>query len=167
MPEPVVEGLEEYLAGSARGARLATIEQHLASCQSCRLAIAQMRAHQQLLQELRGPDECRPAPGFYVRVMQRIDARRSASIWSVFLQPAFSRRLSYASLALLVVLSAAVWQGSGEPVIDQGNPMVVFALDMPDAPGLDPGHDRAVVLTHLVSSSGAGDEIRTLPVSSD
>ncbi len=167
MHEPVVDGLEEYLAGSARGARLAAIEQHLASCQSCRSAVEQMRAHQQLFRELRSPAQLGPAPGFYARVRQRIDARRAASIWSIFLQPAFSRRLSYASLALLVVLSFAVWQGSAEPVMDEGNPMVVFALEMPDAPGLDPGHDRAVVLTHLVSSGGMGDEIRTLPMSSD
>lgn len=167
MHEPVVDGLEEYLAGSARGARLAAIEQHLASCEPCRLAIAQMRAHQQILQQLRSPGQLGPAPGFYARVRQRIEARRASSIWSLFLQPAFSRRLSYASLALLVVLSVAVWKDSAEPVIDEGNPMVVFALDMPDAPGVDPGHDRAVVLTHLVSSGGSGDEIRTLPVSSD
>ncbi|MFZ5928053.1 MAG: hypothetical protein ACOYX1_11455 [Acidobacteriota bacterium] len=167
MHEPVVDGLEEYLAGSACGARLAAIEQHLASCQSCRFAVEQMRAHQQLLLELRSPSDVGPAPGFYARVRQRIDARRAASIWSIFLQPAFSRRLSYATLALLVVLSFAVWQGPAEPVMDEGNPMVVFALDMPDAPGLDPGHDRAVVLTHLVSSGGADEELRTLPVSSD
>lgn len=167
MHEPVVDGLEEYLAGSARGARLAAIEQHLASCQPCRLAIAELRAQQQLFQHLRAPDDCRPAPGFYARVWQRIEARRSASIWSIFLEPSFSRRLSYASLALLAVLSAAVWQGSSEPVMDQANPMVVFALQMPEAPGLDPGHDRAVVLTHLVSAGGEGDEIATLPVSSD
>lgn len=166
MHEPVVDGIEEYLAGRARGAQLAAIEQHLASCRPCRIAIAEMRAHQQILRQLRSPEDCQPAPGFYARVWQNIEARRSASIWSIFLEPAFSRRLSYASLALLAVLSAAVWQGSAEPVMDQGNPMVVFALQMPEAPGLDPGHDRAVVLTHLVSSS-EGEEVATLPVSSN
>lgn len=167
MHEPLIDGLEEYLAGAARGARLAAIENHLAGCRSCRLAVAEMRAHQQLFQQLRSPEECCPAPGFYARVRQRIEARRTASIWSIFLEPAFSRRLSYASLALLAVLSAAVWQGSAEPVMDQGNPMVVFALELPDAPGLDPGHDRAVVLASLVAAGGDGDEVAALPVSSD
>ncbi len=66
-----------------------------------------------------------------------------------------------------MLLSAAVWQGAAEPVIDEGNPMMVFVVELPEAPGLDPGHDRAVVLTHLVSRNGAGDEIPGLPVSSD
>lgn len=167
MHEPVIDGLEDYLAGTACGPQLAAIERHLAACQPCRLAVEQMRTHQQLLVALRSPGDFGPAPGFFARVMHRIEARRKASIWSIFLQPAFSRRLSFASLALLVLLSVAVWQGSADPVMDEGNPMIVFALDLPDAPGLDPGHDRAVVLSHLVSSGGAGDELPTLPVSSD
>ena len=167
MHEPVVDGLEEYLAGAARGERLAAIEQHLVSCPGCRTAVEQMLAHQQLLRQLRSPGPCAPAPGFYARVMQRIEAQRASSIWSIFLQPAFSRRLSFASVTLLVLLSFAAWQGASEPVMDQDNPIVVFAIDMPEAPGLDPGHDRSVVLTHLVANGGSGDEIPTLPVSSD
>ncbi len=167
MHEPVVEGLEEYLAGEARGVRLAAIEQHLAGCADCRGAVEALRAQQQLLRELRTPVVTGPAPGFYARVMERIEAQRTRSIWSIFLEPAFSRRLSYASLALLVALSAAVWSGGGEAVVDEGNPMVVIATELPEAPGLDPGHDRSVVLTHLVSRNGAGEEVPTLPVSSD
>lgn len=167
MHEPVVDGLEEYLSGTASGERLAAIQRHLDSCPSCSAIVASMRAHQQVLQSLRCPDPVAPAPGFYARVRQRIDAQRAASIWSLFLQPTFSRRLSYASLALLLLLTAAVWQGGADPVLDQGNPMAVFALDLPEAPGIDPGHDRAVVLTHLVSAGGEGDELPTLPVSSD
>lgn len=167
MHEPVVDGLEEYLAGRAAGKHLAAIEGHLAVCEPCRRAIEEMRSHQLLIRELRGPAEVGPAPGFYARVRMRIDARRADSIWSIFLQPAFSRRLSFASLALLLVLSVAAWQGAAEPVMGEGNPIAVFALEMPEAPGLDPGHDRAVVLTHLVASGGAGDELPSLPVSSD
>lgn len=167
MHEPVVEGLEEYLAGEARGARLAAIEQHLEGCAACREDMAALRAQQQLLRELRSPAVAGPAPGFYARVMERIEAQRASSIWSIFLQPAFSRRLSYATLALLVVLSAAVWSGGSEALVDEGNPMVVIATELPEAPGIDPGHDRAVVLTHLVSMNGSGDEAPTLPVSSD
>jgi anti-sigma factor RsiW len=167
MHEPVIDGLEEYLAGTADGARLAAIQRHLDACPPCRAMVAAMRAHQQIFASLRCPQPVSPAPGFYARVRQRIEQQRAASIWSLFVQPAFSRRLSYASLALLLLLTAAVWQSGPEPVIDQGNPMAVFALDLPEASGLDPGHDRAVVLTHLVSAGGEGDELLTLPVSSD
>lgn len=167
MHEPVVDGLEEYLAGSAGGERLAAIERHLAVCQSCRQTIQAMHAHGQLLRELRGPEAAGPAAGFYLRVRRRIDAQRAASIWSIFLQPAFSLRLSFASAALLVIFGVAAWHGAAEPVMGEGNPMVVFAIELPVASGIDPGHDRSVVLTHLVSSGGAGEELPSLPVSSD
>lgn len=167
MHEPVVDGLEEYLAGSATEQRLAIIEQHLAACAECRRELAAMRSQQALLRELRLPEPASPAPGFCARVMARIEARRAASIWSVFLEPAFGRRLGYAALALLVVLSAAVLNGPGQAVVDESNPMAVFVLEMPEAPGVDPGHDRAVVLTHLVSTGVAADEVPSLPVSSD
>jgi anti-sigma factor RsiW len=167
MHEPVVEGLEEYLAGTARGERLAAMERHLAGCPACRAEVEAMRAHQEVLRALRSPEPLGPAAGFYARVRERIEARRAASIWSLFLQPAFSRRLSFASLVLPVVLGVAAWQSPAEPVMGEGNPMAVFAIELPEAPGVDPGHDRAVVLTHLVGTGGAGDELPSLPVSSD
>ncbi len=95
MHEPVVDGLEEYLAGNSGGPRLAAIEQHLAGCASCRQAVEAMQKQQQVLRSLRSPREMAPAPGFYARVMDRIEAQRALSIWSIFLQPAFSRRLSF------------------------------------------------------------------------
>ncbi|MGQ9918014.1 MAG: anti-sigma factor family protein [Bryobacteraceae bacterium] len=167
MHEPVVEGLEEYLAGEGPGTRMTALEQHLAGCAACRETVEALRAQQQLLRELRSPRGAAPAPGFYARVMERIESQRARSIWSIFLEPAFSRRLSYASLGLLVALGAAVWSGGGEAVVDDGNPMVVIATELPEAPGVDPGHDRAVVLTHLVSMNGGGDDLLGLPVSSD
>jgi len=57
------------------------------------------------LRALRTPDDAEPKPGFYARVMQRIDeARASSSVWSVFLEPLFARRLALASAALVVLL---------------------------------------------------------------
>ncbi len=79
MHEPVVEGLEEYLAGEARGARLEAIEQHLAECAACRENVMALRAQQELLRELRSPVVTGPAPGFYARVMERIEAQRARS----------------------------------------------------------------------------------------
>jgi hypothetical protein len=167
MHEPVVDGLEEYLAGTLAGQRLEAFRRHVAGCVECQRLLNGLPFQQALLRELRPPRPMGPAPGFYARVWTRIEAQRASSIWSVFLEPAFGRRLSYAALALLVVLSVAVWNGPGQPMVDETNPMVVFAIELPEAPGLDPGHDRAVVLTHLVSTGTAGDEVPSLPVSSD
>ena len=47
------------------------------------------------------------SPGFYARVLARIEAEAAApSIWNFFLEP-FGRRLVYASLALATLLFAA------------------------------------------------------------
>jgi hypothetical protein len=61
-----------------------------------------------LLAELKAPEETAPAPGFYARVMDRIETQGSKSIWSVFLEPLFGRRLAVASGLLLLVLGAAM-----------------------------------------------------------
>lgn len=167
MHEPVVDGLEEYLAGGLAGQRLNAFQQHVARCGQCRRLLQEAPAQRELLRGLRPPRPVGPAPGFYARVWARIEAQRASSIWSVFLEPAFGRRLSYAALALLVVLSVAVWNGPGQLMVDETNPMAVFVIEMPEASGADPGHDRAVVLTHLVSMNAAGDETGSLPVSSD
>lgn len=167
MHEPVVDGLEEYLAGTLAGQRLEAFRRHVAGCPECAELMKGLPFQQELLKALRPPRPVGPAPGFYARVWTRIEAQRASSIWSVFLEPAFGRRLSYAALALSLVLSLAVWNGVGQPVVDESNPVVFMAIEMPEAPGLDPGHDRAVVLTHLVSTGGAGDEVPSLPVSSD
>jgi hypothetical protein len=51
-------------------------------------------------------DELEPAPGFYARVMARIEAQAPPSFWSFFLEP-LGMRIVYASLALAVLLFAA------------------------------------------------------------
>ena len=58
----------------------------------------------QLLQSLRCPDEIMPRAGFYARVMDRVESQQSKSIWSVFLEPIFGRRLAMASAALMLLL---------------------------------------------------------------
>ena len=52
-------------------------------------------------------DSLEVAPGFYARVLARIEAQAAPpSIWNFFLEP-FGRRLVYASLALALLLTAA------------------------------------------------------------
>lgn len=169
MHEPIRNGLEDFLGGTAGRQRESVIDDHLRHCPECRGAVAAMRQHQAMLRQLRAPGELSPAPGFYARVLARIEAQRtnSISIWSIFLEPLFARRLAYASLALFVLLGTALWQGGAQEALDEGNPIAVIAGDLPDADGADPGHDRAVVLTHLVSTDGGGQEFSALPVSND
>lgn len=174
MHEPIKQGLEEFLAGRS-GAAQRELEppeefhRHLAECADCRSMVAEMRAHQALLVELKAPEIDGPAPGFYARVLERIEAQASASsFWSIFLEPSFGRRLLYASLVLFVVLGSAVWKTAGNASLDHANPVHIMAgADLPAATGEDPGRDRTVVLTNLVSLSEGGHAADSLPISSD
>jgi len=67
-----------------------------------------------LLAELKAPEDVGPAPGFYARVMDRIESQRSNSIWSVFLEPIFGRRLALVSGLLMLLLGAALFVPSSE-----------------------------------------------------
>ena len=50
--------------------------------------------------------ECEPRPGFYARVMDRIERQTDNSIWAILLMPAFGRRIAIASAALVVLLGS-------------------------------------------------------------
>ena len=81
-------------------------EQHLLSCDGCSLEVESMRAQTKLLETLRAEEEMDPAPGFYARVMQRIEERAKESIWGVFIYSPFGKRLAYASLTIAVLLGS-------------------------------------------------------------
>src|SRR6202040_2948978 len=84
--------------------------EHLAQCEECRIEIQRMREQRALLRELRAPEGFadEPRPGFYARVMERIEAEGPLSIWSLFTESAFSRRIAVASLALALLVGVYV-----------------------------------------------------------
>jgi hypothetical protein len=125
-----------------------------------------------LLQSLRAPEGISPRAGFYGRVMDRVDSQRKSSIWSVFLEPAFSFRLAAASLALMLLMGVALYTGGSETeeqiALDQPQSQVVFvnnenepapalvngsvdALHAAPVSMMDAEHGREVVLVDLVS----------------
>ena len=83
-----------------------TVAAHLAECSECSQELAGMREHAVLLRQLRPPQtfEAEPRAGFYARVMERIEAEGPVSIWNLFMESPFGRRIAVASLALAVVL---------------------------------------------------------------
>ena len=97
MHEPVKEGLEDFLRENGSPEFAA----HLETCRECRGEVERMREQALALRVLRAEQELDPSPGFYARVTARIEAQSRPSIWGVFLEPAFGRRLMYASLALV------------------------------------------------------------------
>lgn len=104
----VMEGLEEYLAGSLEPVDLREIDAHLSTCRTCREEIRGMRDVSQLFGSLRH-DESEAwniAPGFTAKVMQRVGQSKPVpSFAGLFaLNAAFGRRLVFASLLTLAVL---------------------------------------------------------------
>lgn len=110
--------IEDILAGKPpAGAR-----EHLTACAECREAISAMQDQSTLLRRLRPPADfdAEPRPGFYARVMERIEAQGPISIWNLFMESAFGRRVALASLALALLLGVylvATEQAADEPLI--------------------------------------------------
>ena len=98
MHREIRDHIENVLAGSQ--------PEHLASCEECRGEIQGMQEHSQLLRELRPPEGfvAEPRAGFYARVMERIEAEGPISIWNIFIESAFGRRIAVASMALAILL---------------------------------------------------------------
>jgi predicted anti-sigma-YlaC factor YlaD len=76
---------------------------HLAECGECREAVAAMREQAAMLQQWRAP-EMEPRPGFYARVLERIEAQTPSSVFTLFFDSLFGRRIAMASLALALLL---------------------------------------------------------------
>jgi len=106
MHRGVRDKLEEILAGT--GDNLS--ERHLHDCEECSAEVAAMREQSSLLRTLK--TEAEPGPGFYARVMERIEAQGVASVWNVFFDSPVGRRLAMASM--VVALSLGVYLVSSE-----------------------------------------------------
>src|SRR5579862_1074374 len=105
MHRVVRDYLEEVLADPA--AENPAME-HLKSCGDCREEVVLLLDQSALLRSWRNASEAEPRAGFYARVMNHIDVQRSGSIWSIFFDSIFARRIAFASLALAVLLGGYV-----------------------------------------------------------
>jgi hypothetical protein len=105
----IQDRLEEVLA-DANPDGSGPADAHLAECAECREEVSALRHHSAMLRSLRAPvlandETLTPRPGFYARVMERIEAQRPIDIWQLFSDSAFGRRIAVASVALAVVFS--------------------------------------------------------------
>lgn len=99
--------LEEVLAGPGSGPKHPAGE-HLAACAECREQVAAMREQAAVLRQFHAESEPEPRPGFYARVMDRIEAQAPLSVWSLFFDSMFGRRIALASLALALLIGVYV-----------------------------------------------------------
>ncbi|HSU61727.1 MAG TPA: hypothetical protein VLI55_20625 [Bryobacteraceae bacterium] len=100
--------LEDLLGADLRAGGQAELKEHLASCHECSGELAAMKAQAAMLRNLRAPEEIEPTPGFYARVLQRIEERGDRSVWSVLVDSPFGKRLAYASLTIAILLGSYV-----------------------------------------------------------
>ena len=103
MHQPIRDNLEEYLKGSTQQVPQA-FHAHLVACEECASELRLLETQANMLRSLRSDADLGPSTGFYARVMERVEEQHRGSIWSVFLQPSFGRRLAIASATLVVLL---------------------------------------------------------------
>jgi hypothetical protein len=134
----IQDHLEEVLAGS-NPKELSPAAAHLAECAECREEVSALRSHSAMLQTLRANDDnLAPRPGFYARVMERIEAQRPIDIWQLFFDSVFGRRIAMASVALALLFSFYLVSSErlAQPVtisVDEDHPgMTLSAAGLPD-----------------------------------
>lgn|SRR6516165_3010185 len=152
MHRRVRDHIESVIAGSELEA---SCRRHLEECRKCREQVAAMREQADLFRSLSAPPEVEPRAGFYARVVERIETQTPASIWSLFFDSAFARRVALASVTFTLLIG--IYLVSSERMADQ---TVVIATpadwvspgDMPtvrqSAASLP---DRDAVLVNLVT----------------
>lgn len=153
MHEVVRDNLESYLAGAAGDARTREVESHLHDCSYCRSEVGSLREQQALLRTLRPVPNFEPRPGFYARVIDQIDRHRRPSFWYGFLEPAFAKRLAYASVALLVLFGGFLVTSADDTSLlaNEAEPAVVFSDETASTFGEDPARDRQATFANLAS----------------
>ncbi len=154
MHEPVKTSLENYLAGSDSLPR--EFATHLSSCVECRQEVSELEAQAILVRSLRCPGaEFEPAVGFYARVIERIDTQRQSSFWTIFLEPAFGRRLAVASAVFAVLMGLYLVGSEPDGTSLMANRPAVVMLPGEDEPGpvlgADQDQDRGAILVNLAS----------------
>ena len=107
------------------------------------------------LKTLRAPEEVDPSPGFYARVLQRIEEEGVRSVWLIFADGPFGRWLAYASLAVAVVLTTWIVGSEREDKhMGPGTAIAQQTVGEPQTPVAgDQAHQRDVVLVNLAAYS--------------
>ncbi|HVO98832.1 MAG TPA: hypothetical protein VMT15_12230 [Bryobacteraceae bacterium] len=142
MHRVIQDRLEQVLAGTADAPAAA----HLAQCAECREEVSAMGRQASMLRSLRAreSESLAPRAGFYARVMERIEAQRPISIWPLFFESSFGRRLALASMALAFVFGFYLVSSEHyAPPVASGDPQVLISnAGLPD---------KETVLVNLVT----------------
>lgn len=123
-----------------------------------------MTQHSALLRSLRSPESVEPFPGFYARVMDRVQTQAKPSAWALFGESMFAKRMAIASLTFMLLLSAAFLANppgevhapafSPEAIIATSPEAIMAAEQEEPMPlGTDQQRDREAILVQLATYS--------------
>ena len=154
MHQPIRDRLEDHLHGKSSFDGMNEFRSHLDSCPDCRGEVTLHEEHKLQLRSLHSPAEMEPSPGFYARVMSRVEAEGRPSLWNMLLDPVFGKRLVYATLAIVMMMSG--YLAITEPLGDDNTAESVLAGDT--APPLPEGQQsrREAILVNFVANSAPG-----------
>ncbi len=155
MHAPIRDGLESYLAGKPEAGFL----RHLSECADCRQMVTLFEDQAKMVRTLRveATEPLEPSAGFYGRVMGRIEQQQSTSIWSVFLEPLFARRLMYATATLTLLLGIFLFTSPKDEDVTMAAsaPEQILAEDLPPSPQLvNAEEDRNTVFVQFATFQG-------------
>ena len=143
MHQVILVRLEEYLSGSPSPREFTA---HLESCEECRAEVREMLELSGALRAIREPEPAAVPSGFYARVAQRVEAQRPRSFWSLFwLEPAFGRRVAFASLMTLAILGSYLISRETEYSTGPSNPAAIMAQQ---STGEDPDNMLATLASY-------------------
>lgn len=151
----VRDRLEHLLAAEPSAAGDQGLRQHLSSCAECSSELKTMRAHSAFLRLMRAPEQVEPEPGFYARVLQRIEERTKDSIWGILVYSPFGKRLACAALAVAVLLGSYVITQEARDGHLGGESIVAQQLSGPTPIVGDQNEQRDAVLANFASQQGS------------
>jgi hypothetical protein len=96
-----------------------------------------------------------PPPGFYARVLQRIENTAKASIWAGFLYSPFRKRFAYASLSLALLLGMYVFVEEKADLDPHEQAAIVQQSNSAESVFGDQSQQRDAVLVNLASYEGS------------
>lgn len=166
MHPEIRHNLEDFLRGhdhrNHSGSGLpAGVQAHLGECAECASELDALREQSQMLRSLRseaaGAESVEPRPGFYARVVERIQSQ-PVSIWAIFLERKFGFRLAVASAALVALLGTYLITSEPSGPEFTSSPVVVRTAARPESQAsleqqesLRLQHERDAVLVDLAS----------------
>jgi anti-sigma factor RsiW len=145
---PAVGG---FRSDKSRNPKTEASLRHVEECHECGAEIAAMREQAALFRALRTSGEVEPRAGFYARVRERIEAQNPVSIWNLFFDSAFARRVAMASATLALLIGIYLFSAdrlADRTIVIKSQSDWVLTGGMPD-PAESP--DRDAVLVNLVT----------------